>query len=432
VRRGEITMAGRDADLAEVTDEVAAHVLKDNYDQTLALSVAQLFAPRDLDAHGRFMRELERRGKLDRAVEFLPDEEELRARAQKGRGLTRPELAVLLAYAKLDLFAETIDTDLPDDPHFLSTLASYFPQATAKKFPHELENHRLRREIIATVLSNRIVNLGGPLFVHRMKEGSGASDARVARAFVVADGGFGLSSLKARIDALDGRIDANVQNQMYADIAELLRRLGLWFLANMPADASLPDSIALYRAGVEALRGTFATLVSPYEAQDTETRIKQLQDAGAPLDVAEDVAVLSLLGAAPEIAQLSHARSVDIDLVAGAYFEIGEIVGLDRLRGLAGRITASEHWDRLAIRRIVDDLYVGQRALTAKVLSQYEHEPVDRTRVEGIQAAKRWAEKNADILTRTRTFFAELERTGDLSIAKLTLANSQVHELAGK
>jgi glutamate dehydrogenase len=219
---------------------------------------------------------------------------------------------------------------------------------------------------------------------------------------------------------------------MYGDIAELLRRLGLWFLANVPPNADLNDSIAMYRAGVEALRGTFATLVSPYEAQSTEERIKQLQDAGAPLDVAEDVAVLPLLSAAPEIAQLSHARSVDIDLVAGAYFEIGEIVGLDRLRGLASRITASEHWDRLAIHRIVDDLYAGQRALTAKVLAQYEHEPVDRTRVEGIEAAKRWAEKNADALDRAKGFFAELERTGDLTMAKLTLANSQVHELAGK
>jgi glutamate dehydrogenase len=142
--------------------------------------------------------------------------------------------------------------------------------------------------------------------------------------------------------------------------------------------------------------------------------------------------VLPLLSAAPEIAQLSHSRSVDIDLVAGAYFEIGEIVGLDRLRGLAARITASEHWDRLAIRRIVDDLYAGQRALTAKVLAQYEHEPVDRTRVEGIEAAKRWAEKNADALNRAKAFFGELERNGDLTMAKLTLANSQVHELAGK
>jgi glutamate dehydrogenase len=254
----------------------------------------------------------------------------------------------------------------------------------------------------------------------------------VARAFVVADGGFGLSALKARIDALDGKVEANIQTSMYGDIAELLRRLGLWFLANIPADANLADAIAMNRAGVEALRGTFASLVSPYEAQDTEARIKQLQDAGAPLDVAEDVAVLPLLSAAPEIAQLAHTRHLDIDLVAGAYFEVGEIVGLDRLRGLAARITASEHWDRLAIRRIVDDLFAGQRALTGKVLAQYEHEPSDRTRVEGIEAAKRWAAQNADALDRAKAFFGELERTGDLTMAKLTLANSQVHELAGK
>jgi glutamate dehydrogenase len=325
VRRGEITMEQRDVDLMAVTDEVAAHVLKDNYDQTLALSVAQQFATRDLDAYGRFMRDLERRGKLDRAVEFLPDEEELRKRAQAGKGLTRPELSVMLAYAKLDLFAEIIGTDLPDDPHFLSTLAGYFPDATAKAFPNEVEHHRLRREIIATVLANRIVNLGGPVFVHRLNESSGANHARIARAFVVADGGFGLSALKARIDALDAKVEANVQTSMYADITEVLRRLGLWFLANIPADADLNDSIAMYRAGVEALRGTFATLVSPYEAANTEERIKLLQDAGAPLDVAEDVAVLGLLSAAPEIAQLAHTRSVDIDLVAGAYFEVGAL-----------------------------------------------------------------------------------------------------------
>jgi len=430
MRRGEIGQGARDALLTEMTEEVARHVLADNYDQTLTLSVAEARGVRDLDGQGRFMRDLERRGKLDRAVEFLPSDEDMRKRGQEGKGLTRPELAVLLAYAKLDLKADIVASDLPDDPHFAAELASYFPEMLAAKFRHEMENHRLKREIVTDVLANRIVNMAGPVFVHRMKEISSAPAPRVARAYVMAEGAFGLPALKARIDALDGKVDARTQTGMYADLAELLRRLGLWFLVNIPASADLAETVARYRGGVESLRGTFSTLVSPYEAHDTEARIAELQAAGAPLSVAEDVAVLPLLGAAPEIVQLAHGRALEIDLVAGAYFAIGAMVGLDRLRGLANRIAAGEHWDRLAIRRIVDDLFAGQRALTQQALAAFEGDETDTTREDGALAADAWGETHADALARTRSFLEELERTGDLSIAKLTLANSQIHELA--
>ncbi len=430
LRRGELTGEARDALLNEMIDDVAALVLRDNYEQTLALSVAFQRGTADLDAHGRFIRDLERRGRLDRSVEFLPDDEGLRKRAQAGRGLTRPELAVLLAYAKLDLDAEILASDLPDDPYFMAELAGYFPRAAALRFPRELANHRLRREIIATSLSNRIVNLAGPVFIHRMKEISGASGAHVARAYVEAEGAFSLGTLKARIEGLDGHIEASVQTEMYAGIAELLRRLGLWFLVNVPANADLGQTISLYRDGVEDLRGTFATLVSPYQAHDTEARIAELQKAGAPLDIAEDVAVLPLLAGAPEIVMLAATRKLPVDFVAGAYFALGAAIGLDRLRGLAARISCSEHWDRLAVRRIVDDLYAGQRGLTADALKAIER--TDGGRAEGAETVEAWAQAHADALARTRSFLAELERTGDLSISKLTLANSQIHEMAGR
>jgi glutamate dehydrogenase len=427
LRRGELSEDARDQLLTDMAGDVAAHVLKDNYDQTLALSVAQSRGMKDLDAHGRFIRDLERRGKLDRAVEFLPDDENLRKRALANTGLTRPELAVLLAYAKLDLDSEIVKSDVPDDSYFAPELAGYFPPEAATRFRGEMEHHRLRREIISTVLSNRIVNVAGPVFVHRMKEVSGAPASAVTRAFVLADGAFGLSALKARIDALDLKIHADVQTSMYADIAELLRRLGLWFLVNVPAKADLNETIARHRAGVEALRGTFGSLVSPFDAQATETRIEELEKARAPKDLAEDVAVLPLMGAAPEIAKLAYDSGLDIDLVAGAYFAIGTVVGLDRLRGLSRRIAATEHWDRLAIRRIADDLFAGQRALAAQVLAKFA---TAGTRTEGAAAVNIWAEAHGDALARTHEFLAELERTGDLSIAKLTLANSQIHELA--
>ena len=432
LRRNELTASERDDLLNAMTDDVAAHVLRDNYDQTLALSVAVARSPRDLDSHARFIRDLERRGRLDRAVEFLPDEDELHRRAQVGLGLTRPELAVLLAYAKLDLDAQIVASDLPDQAFFASELAAYFPASAVMRLPDELIHHRLRREIIATVLANRIINLGGPVFLHRIEEVSSAPGALIARAFVLAEGALGLTTLKSRIDALDGKVRASVQIGAYNEIAELLRRLGLWFVVNVPARAGLGDTIARYRAGVESLRGSFSTLVSPYEAQDTEARIAELQKAGVPLTIAEDVAVLPLMGGAPEIVLLAEVRGLPIDLVAGAYFAVGAAVGLDRLRGLAGRIAGREHWDRLAVRRIVDDLFAGQRALAADALRDVDRSFDGNMRAQGADAVKRWENTHSDGLARTRSFLAELERSGELSIAKLTLANSQIHALAAQ
>jgi glutamate dehydrogenase len=431
LRRGEISPEQRDVLLTEMTDDVAAHVLKDNYDQTLALSVAQARGLKDFDAQCRFIGDLERRGKLDRAVEFLPDDASIRRRMQQGIGFTRPELAVLLAYAKLDLDAELLASDVPDEPYFASVLADYYPPAAAKRFAAELPRHRLRREIIGNALCNHIVNLAGPVFVSRMKEVSGAPTARVARAFAVAEGAFGLAAIKARIDELDYKVDTKVQTGLYTDIAELLRRLGLWFLSNVAGNADLADTVARFRAGVEALRGTYSSLVSEYEFLDTMGNIRLLMDAGVPEDLAHDVAALPLWSTAPEITQLASTRGLAVDFVAGAYFAVGSTIGLDRLRGLASQISANEHWDRLAIRRIVDDLFASQRVLAGEALDGFERSrSANLRRADGAEAVDRWAKAHAERLARTQAFLAELERTGDLSIAKLTLANSQIRELA--
>lgn len=429
MRRGELTAEARDRLLAGMTDEVAALVLKDNYDQTLAITVAESHSAADLDAYGRTMRDLEARGRLDRAVEFLPDDAELRRRSQAGKGLTRPELSVLLAYAKLDLKAELLASDLHDDPHFGPLLAGYFPPEAVAALPNELSRHRLKREIVTDVVANMLINLAGPLFVARMKEMSGAPAARIVRAFAVADGAFGLSQQKKRIDALDLKVDTRLQTAMYADIVGVLRRLGLWFITNVPANAELGATIALYKGAAEKLRGTFSTLVSPFEAHDTEARIAELENAGVPHDIAEDCAVLPLMAGLPEIALIAHDLVLPLDLVAGAYFAMGAAVGIDRLRGLANRITAGEHWDRLAIRRIIDDLYAGQRALTASALKP----GVDgEDRAAGAAAVTRWTEAHGDALQRATSFLAALEETGELSVAKLTLAGSQIHELAAR
>jgi glutamate dehydrogenase len=423
LRRGQLSAADRLSMLTAMTEDVARLVLKNNYNQTLALSVAELTASRDLDAATRFMRELERKAALDRSVEFLPSDETIRALARDGRGLTRPELAVVLAYAKLDLSLAIEQSELASDSYFDALLKDYFPPLAAKRFASELKNHRLAREIVATELANKAVNLAGPLFAHRMRELSSAPLWCAARAFALADGVFDLSGLKARICALDLKIPAQTQNAMMADIAELLRRIGLWFIVQLPA-GDMNEIVGTYGAGFAALKGRFSGFVSPLEAEAAESRIATFQKAGVPLDVAEDVAVLPLLGAVPEIVLLAQTRGVSAGDAARVYFAMGALVGLDRLRALAGRIVTADHWDRLALRRIIDDLYSAQRLLAGDALLRVAHLPV------GTNATEAWAKLRAQEMERTASFLSELAEGGDASIAKLALANSQIQKLA--
>ncbi len=421
LRRGELSEAERLSMLVAMTDDVARLVLKDNYDQTLTLSVAERNAPRDIDAASRFMRELEKKGALDRSVEFLPADETMRALQRDGLGLTRPELSVLVAYSKLDLFHEINESELANDPYFDGLLAGYFPPAAADRFKSELKRHALAREIIGTELANQTINLAGPLYPLRMRELSNAPEWCAVRAFALADGIFALSDLKARICALDLKVPADVQSAMMDDIGELLRRLGLWFIVQ-PSPNGIAGTIARYRAGFESLKGRFEGLVSRIEAEAVEARIAKLSAAGVPKDVAEDVAVLPLLAAVPEIVLLADRQNVPAEDAARTYFAVGASIGLDRLRALAGRIVTADHWDRLALRRINDDLFSAQRLLAADALKLTPENPAG--------AADIWSKQRAADIERTLSFLAELESGGDASIAKLALANSQIQKLA--
>src|SRR5262249_14267734 len=257
---------------------------------------------------------------------------------------------------------------------------------------------------------------------------SNASPGSITRAFALADGAFGLNELATRIAALDLKIPAAMQNAMMADIAELLRRLGHWFIVNLPATIQMAEAVATYRAGFGALKGRFSGLVSPLEARTVETRIAAFVQAKVPTDVAEDLAVLPLLASAPEIVLLSETDKLAVDSAAQAYFNIGAIMGLDRLRARAAEIVSVDHWDRLALRRIVDDLYTAQRLLAGDAVQRANKNGA--AKIDGSAAAKSWAKLRGPEVERTANFLAELERGGEPSIAKLALANSQIQKLA--
>ncbi len=426
---GRMDVAARDVLLAGMTDEVAGLVLCDNYEQTLALSIAESHGVHDLEDYSRFMRWLEAQGRLDRTVEGLPDETAMRQLQQAGQGLTRPELAVLMAYAKIALNEALLASPVPDDPGFDETLQAYFPAAVRKAFPDLVRQHRLKREIVATVLSNASVNRSGPALIFRMMEASGADAPSVARAIAIVTGAFGLDRLYDRINGLDGQIDARVQISMHADAIRLLRRQTLWVLRNIAPDADLAATISAYRSGLDTFRGTFSTLVTPVEAQSIESRIGELVAAGAALDLAEDIAVLQPLAGMTEIVQLAAQSQVALDAVGGAFFAAGAATGIDRLRAAALAIAPRGHWEQLALERLTDDLYGIQRAVAARALGLVAEAPVDRRA--GADAVMRFVDGAGAAIGRAQTLIGELEKDGALSTPKLALAAAQLRDLAG-
>jgi glutamate dehydrogenase len=424
---GEFKADARDVFLAQLTDEVGALVLADNYNQTGAVSVGQSQAIHDRDAHARFMTALERDGRLNRAVEGLPSNDTMRERGNRNEGLTRPELAVLMAYAKLQLFDEINNSSLPDDPYYLTTLKGYFPKEAAERFPKGLSQHRLRREIIGTVLDNDLINRGGPLFMHRLKEASGFEAPALVRAYSIALGTFEIDTITQRINALDNVVAASVQLAMHYKLIGYLTRQTLWFARHVPTSAPIGETIATFAQGLSALRGTFSTLVSKAEAQSIEDHIAELRVAGVPDDLADEVAALPAMGATPDIVRLALETKRPLDMVAGAYFGAARTICVDRLRLAAERMNLPEHWDRLAVRRLIDDLFVHQRALAARALSNGIQGGSNRAA--GNAAVEAWANAHRDQVDRVDHLIGDLERSGAFTVARLTLAASQIRDL---
>ena len=237
MRDGRLSREARDTLLAAMTEDVAALVLRNNYLQPLAISLAERRGLEDLGFEQRLMQTLERAGELDRAVEFLPDDVEIAERRRRSQALTRPELSVLLAYAKLSLNHELVQSSVPDDPYLGRELGRYFPAAIADKFPDAIAQHRLRREIIATQLANSMINRGGPSFVVRIADQTGASAAQIAAAFAAVRDSYGMTALNSEIDALDAKIPGQLQLELYHAVEDLLLDRVVWFLRNAELSA---------------------------------------------------------------------------------------------------------------------------------------------------------------------------------------------------
>jgi len=421
VRTGALSLPDRNALLTSMTDEVAALVLRNNYLQTLAISLAELNGMEDLASRQRLMQTLEGRGLLDRAVEFLPDDIEIAERRRRQQALTRPELAVLLAYAKLTLYSDLIETSVPDDPYLGKEIGRYFPAELSRLYPDELQHHRLRREIIATQLTNSIINRGGPSLIARMADETGASPGRIARAFAAVRDSYGMVELHAGIDALDNKIAGSLQLSLYAAVKRLLLDRMAWFIRNVDLDQGLMGIVEHYQSGIAQVSRALDAALTDEAAISRKGRADELMKSGVPEKLAMRLASLPALTVAPDIVLVADKTSRSVPDVARTFLAVVRYFRLERIANDARAIGATDYFDRLALDRARDSLASAARRLTAEVLNGGV----------GQEAMDGWVKPRAGEVERIRNSMHEIADTG-LTLSKLSVAASLLGDLAGR
>ena len=430
-RGGKLTREARNQLLPTMTDDVASHVLADNYDQTLALSLMESDAVSEIDSHAKFMTALEAKGRLDRRVEGLPEAAVLTERAKAGKGLTRPELAVLLAYGKIDLFDDIVASEAPDDPWFEATLEGYFPPALGQ-YADEMQRHRLKREIIATVLDNRMINICGPTFPSRLRAAAGCDTKALVIAFAASREILGVDALWNRVSALDGKASASGQLALYKALAYALRSLTFWLARRAFRDkSSVKTLVEAYGPSVKTLAVLGASIFSPFEQKTVAKRAKAYVADGAPEALAQSVAALQPLTTAADLVDLANASSWSVQNVARLYHQVGAAFGFDRLRGAAGSFIGGDPFERLAVRRLIEDMLAEQTAITQAVLKFSANAQAGDDEPSAKAATTSWAAMRADTVRAARRTVEDIEQAGGgWTFAKLTIANAALRGLA--
>ncbi|WP_392966779.1 NAD-glutamate dehydrogenase [Streptomyces sp. LN245] len=416
VANGDLTVKQRNKLLAEMTDEVGALVLRNNYAQNTAIANALAQSPSMLHAQQRFLRHLVREGYLDRALEFLPTERQIRERLNAGQGLTGPETAVLLAYTKITVSVELLATSLPDDPYLQSLLLAYFPTALRDRFREQIEGHALSREIVTTVLVNDTVNTGGTSFLHRLREETGASLEEIVRAQTAARAIFNSSTVWDAVEALDNVVAADVQTRIRLHSRRLVERGTRWLLNNRPQPLQLAETISFFTDGVEQVWSELPKLVRGADLEWYQQIYDELSDAGVPDELATRVAGFSSVFPALDIVSVADRTGQDPMAVAEVYYDLADRLGITQLMDRIIELPRADRWQSMARASIREDLYAAHAALTADVLAVGNGASTPEQRFEA------WQEKNTAILGRARTTLDEIQGSDSFDLANLSVA----------
>jgi glutamate dehydrogenase len=398
-----------------MTGEVAELVLADNERQTQALTNAVAQAASLVDVHARYTRWLENEGGLDRALEFLPTDEEYAERKAHGEGLTAPEFAVLLAYTKNMLQRRLLETDLPDDVFLSRQLAGYFPSALRSRFPQEIEQHRLRREIVATSVVSEMVDHQGITYAYRLTDETGAHPADTARAFVVAREVFDMPGLWDAVRALDNVVAATTQTRLLLEGRKLVERATRWLLRHRRSPLDITATVDRLAAGAHVVAGLLPEVLSADAQAVHASVVSSLVSLDVPSALAGRVAGFDELFSALDIVEVATAGDHPVEAVAATYFGLEERLQLRWLRGCINDLPRDNRWQTLARLALRDDLYGQLRDITAAVLAFSDVET--------------WFERKAAVVERCRQVLADIRAAGTVDLATLSVGLRETHAL---
>ena len=424
VESGDMTGKQRDRLLERMTGDVADLVLRDNYLQTQALSALEGSVSVRIDEQVRFMRAIEQSGLLDRHVEGLPDDEELDEWRTRDRRFTRPELSVLLAYAKMDLYAALLDSDLPDDADLIEDLMAYFPPQLHETHRDRILGHRLRREIVATLTTNSVVNRAGITFVRRLAEKTGHGPADIVRAYIVARDAFGLRDAWHIVETLDNRVPARIQSVMLDEIALLIERVTGWMLRHRAQPMATGATVAAFRPAIEALRARMPEFVSKTRRDAMERATQRFKDEKVPAPAAATMAGLRTLSTVCDVVATAESMDVDVIDAATVFFGVGQELGAEWLRDTLGRLAVENRWDGLAQDALIDESFQVQSRITAAVLQARGDDDANA-------ATGAWIAANGRSVARVRGVIGELQgASAPVDLAMAMVAGRALRSLA--
>jgi len=423
VEAGDMTEKQRNELLASMTEEVGNLVLRDNYQQTQAINQAAALAHPMIDVHARYIHALEHAGRLDRSLEFLPGDDELGERRSDNRGLTAPELAILLSYSKITTYQDLLDSDAPEDPQLSREMERYFPTALRDRFSEQIHDHRLHRQITATHITNSLVNRNGPSFVFRLGEETGAAAPDIARAYMAAREIFSMRTLWDGVEALDNTVEARAQTRIMLDARKLVERATRWLLRYRRAPLNVGATISHFSEGAAELSKLIPSILLDGDREAVENAAKRLTDVNVPPDLAHRAANLGPMFSALDITDVANTTGESLEMTAAVYFTLGDRLKLHWLRRHIEALPRDNRWRTLARSALRDDIYNQHASLTEEVLGDTPEDKPAHERIE------EWVEANEGPADRTLQVLADINSSGTFDLSTLSVALREIRNL---
>jgi len=421
-RSGRLSRAKRNELLVEMTEDVASFVLRNNYLQTQAISMMQARAVERLDETARLIVNLEKAGVLDRTIEFLPDETEIDERRRLKQGFTRPETAVVLSYAKIDLYNGLTSSDEPLEDFLKMDPQRYFPEVLRERYADLLPGHRLSREILATLIANNIVNRMGPTYVQRMQHDTRANVLTVARAYVVARELCEASQIWQMIEALDNKIPASLQQYMMFEVSRILRHACYWLIDRYANELDIVKAVEHLKPGLGVVYEKVDSIVVGSGRERQQKAIDDLLERGVPEDLARRMAGLLLTRGGLDIADLAAVHKRDVIETAKMYANISQRLGVVWLHRCVENLAVEGRWQAMARGNLRDEFYAVRRELAIKLLR-------GRSRLTPTMLFEKWAENNAGGITKFDAVLREMQLRDEIDFATLSVASQELRRL---